>query len=359
MKFFQTIFLVCVFSYFFTCDLNATVYNLTGSNQTRYVTGSPANIVQTNAKGFVFFTNGIVFDGTVNVALPVPACGRIQFGNGTTCRLVLESDLTFGSTAGTATNTVAINTTNGVAEIDGQGATITFDSDTFFPNSRAFRIMSNTTIDGGGHDMVFGRTLTFSVDTGANLTIRDAHVRNLQDLNFVGAGTLVFYNVVVSLDNNFTYSGNASIGTPKLMFDDYTKFDGKNKKFIFAGGRDMVFISDATVTFEPTVTFSWASQRRNGLVMDDVENNLFGAGSFLYFNNSNFYLPSHGPFKGLNLKKGNLVFENNCNIYNESNLDITRSLQLGDASSSANNTDVYVLSGAQINVDGYVYDASV
>jgi hypothetical protein len=303
--------------------------------------------------------------GGVNAALPVPINGNIIFGYTptSTSTLALETDLTFASTAGTSSTTIKINTTTGSASIDGRNGTIFFSGDTYLPNSRALNILSNLTIDGKDHDIVFGQTFTFTVPTGVTLSIRNASLRNLQTLNFVGAGRVALYNVEIALDNNWTYSGNASIGTPELYFGDNIRIDGKNKSFIFSGGRNFLLSSDAVVTFDPTVTFSWACNRRYGLSMDNSETGIpyttAVPGAILYFNGSNFYVPSHGPFNGLNLKNGNVFFENSCNIYNESNTAAARSLQLGDASSSANNTDVIVLSGAQVYVDGYVYDASV
>jgi len=334
-----------------------TTYNLMSNNQTRYI--STDNVVQSAARGFVFFTQGITFDGTVNVSLPVPIMGALQFGNGGTSKITLESDLTFGSTAGTSTNTIKINTTTGYAEINGTGGALQFSSDTFLPSSRAFLISSDVTFDGGGHDIVFGNLMTFSVNAGVKLTIRDAHLRGLKDLNFVGAGEVVFYNTIITLDNDWTFSGNASIGTPTVEFDDFTVIKGFGKKFVYAGGRDLKFVSDAEVVFDLGTTFSWASSRRNGMVMDNIEFGLAGSRSQLIFNGSNFYVPSRGLSNGLRITKGSVFFKDKCNIYTDANTNVNKSLQFGDASSSSNNTAVYVLGGAQLEVDGYVYDAGV
>jgi hypothetical protein len=348
-------------SLIFAQSMHAFVYNNVAPNTTNFAAAS--NIVQTAARGFVFFNSGIIFDGTVDVSLAAPIMGNVQFGYGTNCLINLETDLMLGSTAGTSSTKINVNTPTGSVDINGNGGTIIFGGDTFLPDSRAFNVLSNLTIDGAGYDIIFGRSMTFTVQSGVALTIRNARLRNLQTLNFVGAGTVALCNVEVILDNDWTFSGNESIGTPQLNFHGTSRVFGKNKKFIYSGGRNMALSSDSLLMFEPTVTFSWASQRRYGLAMDDIQNTVpytdSVPGSILYFDNSNLFIPTHGSFGGLNLKKGSIFFENKCNIYNESNTGASRSLQFGDGLSSSNNTDLLIMSGAQVYVDGYVYDASV
>lgn len=352
--------LIILLNIFSTTSLRAVAFNLIGNDKTNFVSTTPN--VTSSARGFVFFTQGVIFDGDVNVCLPVPISGNIQFGSGApgaTCKVILEADLTFGSTAGTSTNTIKINTITGSADIDGTGGTITFDSDTFFPSNRAIHVISNLTLDGGGHDIAFGDNMTFSIDAGVNLTIRDAHLRKLKDLNFVGAGSLTLYNTIVTLDNDWTFSGNASIGACKLIFDDFTIIKGKNRKFTYASGRDMLFISDAELTFDSGTTFSWGNHRRNGLVMDYIEYGMTGGGSSIVFNDSSIYVPSRGIDRGLQVNKGTFVFDNKCNVYNDGNTSVSKSLQFGDGSSPGNNSSIVLTSGATVEVDGYLYDASV
>ena len=99
--------------------------------------------------------------------------------------------------------------------------TIKFTSDTFLPSSRALKIISDTIIDTEGHDLVFGDLMTFSIDAGVKLTIRDSIIRGLKDLNFVGDGTLALLNTIVELDNDWTFSGNETIGAPTLEFEEF------------------------------------------------------------------------------------------------------------------------------------------
>lgn len=106
-------------AFFVVVRVAAVNYSFTGNNTTRYVTGQPT--VTTAAKGFVYFTGGAIFSGTVNIALPVPLEGNVQFGSGTTCALVLEQDLTLGTTASNSVNRMQINTSTGSVDVNGGG----------------------------------------------------------------------------------------------------------------------------------------------------------------------------------------------------------------------------------------------
>jgi hypothetical protein len=352
----RSLFLYTLIIIFYAYNSFATTYNNIAINTTSYVTTD--NTIQSAARGFVYFTNGIIFDGTVNVALPVAISGNLQFGNGETSKIILESDLTVGSTAGTAVNAVTITTSSNYAEIVGNGGKITCNGDTFFSPFRSIRVLGDLTIDGRGHDLIFGNLTTFTIVSGATLTICNARLRRLSMLNFVGPGTLTLENTSVILDYDWTYSGNASFGTPALTFKGNTVFEGINKKFIYAGGQNMSLAADAMVAFDIGTTFSWASHRRNGLIMGLPQTAaLMGSGSLLFFNNSNLAAPSRGIDSGLYIQiptyqfnLGSLAFNNYCKIYNDGNTDINKSLKYDD-------TTVYVLNGAQVEIDGYVYDA--
>lgn len=343
---------ICIF---YLNNSQATTYNNTGNDTTNYVITS--NTVQSAARGFVYFTNGIIFDGTVNVSLPVPISGNIQFGTGNTSKIILEADLTIGSTGGTEANAITITTSSGYAEIAGCNGTIFFNGDTFLPFCRSIRILSNLTLDGCGHEIIFGNLTTFTIESGTTLTICNATLRRLQTLNFVGSGSLILDNTSIILDYDWTYSGNALFGTPSLSFRNDTIVKGIGKKFIYAGGRDLTLFSNACLFFDLNTSFSWASKRRNGFIMGKIENNTPGFSSLLAFNNSTIAIPSRGSNNGLYIKiptypfsTGAIIFNNHCGIYNDSNTNINKSFQYDE-------TPAYLLGGANVDVDGLFYDA--
>lgn len=349
----------CLFLCTLTCTLYQshiamTTYNLVSTNQTRYV--STNNVVQNSARGFAFFTQGIIFDGVVNVSLPVPIMGTLQFGNGNTSKIILESDLTLGSTAGTSSNTLKITTSTGYAEINGANGTIRCTNNIFLPANRAFRILDNVTLDGGGHDIIFDNLTTFTIVSGATLTITNARLLGLNSLNFVGSGTLILDNTTILLDYDWTYSGNASSGTPSLYLKNDIAFTGFGRRFIYAGSQNMYVHSDAFVTFDIGTTFSWDAHRRNGFILGyDQDITLTTGGSYLLFNGSNLAIPSKGSNNGLYMKtpsfffnNATIAFDHNCMIYNDGNADINKSLEC--------NTSMHILEGARLEVDGYLYN---
>jgi hypothetical protein len=120
----------------------------------------------------------------------------------------------------------------------------------------------------------------------------------------------------------------------------------------------MSLFSDASLVFDIGTTFSWACKRRNNFILGKMRNATPGCGSSLMFDNSNITSPSRGVNSGLYIQlptnpnsTGSIVFDNACNIYNNSTTDINKSLQY-DASS------MYLSAGAQVYLDGYLYDAN-
>lgn len=230
------------------------------------------------------------------------------------------------------------------------GATIFLNSDLYLPQSRAIHVTSNLIIDGNGaHDLIFpDGNMTFSIDAGVTLTLKDLHLRGVTGSNnFVGSGTLKLYNVDVSLDNNWTFSGSATTAT-KMDLEDYVNFYGRGKIFEYVSGGTLTMDPFTSLYFDVGTTFSWTSGRRLGMVMQSADLTIF-------LNNSTMFVGSRGSLRGLRLTKGSLICENKVTINNDGWSDSTRSFEWGDGASASNDLNVNVLSGACLDVNGFLY----
>jgi hypothetical protein len=232
------------------------------------------------------------------------------------------------------------------AVIYGNNATIFLNNDLYLPASRAILLPTDTQliIDGNGHALWFDSNFSFSILSGAQLTLKNIRLRNLSGENsFTCTGTLEFINTRVYLDNNWTLSG------PKLILKDITQISGYNKIFSFASGQDLQIQKGGTLYLDTGTTFSWVTNRRYGLTLENTD-------ATIYLNNSTLFIQPTGPeTSGLRLTKGSLIFDNHVIINNETNSTQARSLELGDGASAANDLNIHVLSGARIEVYGYLW----
>ncbi len=256
--------------------------------------------------------------------------------------LKLNSDLVFSSMTSLLTG----------GKIDGQGYAIFLTSQFLFPVNESLRITSTMVIDGQNNAIIFSPHSKLIIDPSVTLSLRNIEIVNLSDINDSGFimmapdSELFLQDVVLNMSGDYTFTQG------RITILDDAKIKGFYK-FIFESENFLTIKRNSQLFIDSGATFSYVPRggQRNLVQFEDET-------SYLYLNNSCFAAPASGNLNGVLLTKGTFIFDNRVRLENfadgSANLDINKAITLGDGLSSANNVDVVVLSGATLELLGYL-----
>jgi hypothetical protein len=282
------------------------------------------------AKGFVALTGGfsVPAGGVVEFGVLQPVSGNINL-NGTG-GIKLTGDLTLGS------NVVIQN----VGLIDGQNYTIFLNGDLTIPAGMGFEILSNTVIDGQGHDIIFenGAYLWINGSAGTTLTLRNCTLHGLTAGSiYFGSSinqTLVLNEVEVHLTGNYNFSGG------NLVIQNFVGMAGPGGGFTYNSIYPLTINPDSTLFLDTRTFFTYYSSA-NLFVLED-------SSSQLYLNGCTFSLPLAN---GLILTKGHLIIDDKTIINgNGATSSPKNGLYFGDGT-AANDLLVDIMPGAIFEAD--------
>jgi hypothetical protein len=316
-----------------------------------------------------YFKQGfsIASNKTLTLNTPVRVSGNISMDSGSI--LSLGGDLTFASDAYLAT----LSSDN--SKINGNGYALVMTSSLVIPSGKALHVSGNTIIDGQGNDLVLSDgDAQLKVDANATLTLSNMTIRLLS-----GTGTpqltgdddssrIALQNVTMYMDGDFDFvKGYLYIHDDVIVrgkYDAYTepatattyynyKLSYESVKPLVIGQNSMLYFDLGTVfKFNPGGTGTHAQD-----VATEYQRFLLRFNDFtsvLSFNGSLFDVPTNG----VRLSHGTMIFDNKCWINNKDgdgvvNTTAANGIRLGDGSSATNDVNVFLLSGARVEVNGY------
>lgn len=283
-------------------------------------------------RGITVSNGALVYIG-IHVAVASPI-----FLNGGT--IVLQSDLKLSSSSyfGSGGN------------ISGKDYAIIFGGNVEIHDDESLKFISNTILDGRDGTLVLGDNSQLIVDSGVTVTLKNMKIKNVQTLtnpSFVMLAPdsqLVFKDVEIAMSGDYTFTQG------KLFIYDDVVFTGTSK-FIYESSQPTIIGRASSLQFDFDTTFSFAPMSGDRTIISMIDES-----SSIYLNGSNFSAPSSS--NGVQLTKGRLILDNDVNLINLDgaipNTDSSKAITFGDGINAENNLDVYVLSGAFVNNEGYI-----
>lgn len=198
-------------------------------------------------------------------------------------------------------------------------------------NSGLFIFSGDSTINGRGYHITFKETATVRIAPNSNLYLDDLTILDLHE-NHLGltddSSTLVFDNVILSLDENYTITvGKFYIERELRVMSNLAFIQESNLLFTYQSTNSSVIESDGRFILEQGVTFSYDPPiSAQGLLQFKSSNSrLILRGGTLYASNV-----------GLNLTKG--IMEINAKSFiSAAGTTADTGISFGDGISSANN----------------------
>lgn len=265
------------------------------------------------ARGFVWLNGGFTIPagGIVNMNV-IRVSGPINMND--TGQITLEGDLPLMSDVTLAAGAV----------IDGQGKSIKLDGNLTIPAGAVLQAVSDTIIDGQGHDLVFqdgvpGGILAVNGPSGTTLTLRNLTLKGVKTYsNFdssIAFGsnpnqTLILDNVTLHLSDNFIFFGGGLtiINTVKItgVFPPSMRDTLQPTLFINASMNDCVIRADSTLLIDTTTWWVY-------LPLDQSNKRfiLQSPSSQLYLNGCTLFVPNN---IGLKLTKGHIIIDHKTTI---------------------------------------------
>ncbi len=263
-----------------------------------------------------------------------------------------DGTLEFGNDWKMSTSTT-LNPYTGGGNIKGNGYGMLFDGNFEIPAGQYLRFVNDTIIDANNHDITLTGSARIIIDQNVTLSIRNATLKQISDIptfpSFIMSGT----NSKLSLQNvKLALSGDITFTQGYLFIDDEVIVTGTSQ-FIFESQQALKINNHSTLIFDNRTTFSYAplNGSRDALILADKT-------STLYLNNSTLSAPANNVSNGLELTKGTVVFDNKVHLKNldgtAANTDSAKAITLGNGTSSDDDVDIYINSGANINITGYL-----
>ncbi|KKQ48405.1 MAG: hypothetical protein US69_C0024G0007 [candidate division TM6 bacterium GW2011_GWF2_38_10] len=292
----------------------------------------------TEVKGFVRFDGGMTVASGSEITCNIipPICGPIGLNNDG--KITLSGDMMLGANVTLASGGI----------IDGNNHVIFLQSDLIIPAGQTLTFVSNTTIDGQGHRLIFAQAtnpgrLVIDGDEDTNVTLKNITIEGIEDTSTTHRSiqfgeaegqSLTLDTVCMILRENYTFQG----GGITIMGD--TVIQG-NKMFTFAAAQDLLIKKNACFALDMDVEFRYSPSDRSKthIVFEDSSSVLFLNGCML----------SMLRTQPLILTKGHLVIDHKTYIYgsgaNRSGLGII----WGDGTND-NNLLVDIMPGASVEV---------
>ncbi len=275
---------------------------------------------------------------TLSIDVILPVSGNINLSNSGT--LKLDGDLILDSGA--------YLTSGGI--IKGEGNTLLLTSSFVIPSNSRLKITSNMVIDGQGNNLVIGQGAKLIVDPSISVTIRNTNWFNSNSAPHLemraDTSILTLDNVNMAFDRNFSFTQG------RLFIDNDVMITGTNT-FAYSSLKPLYIEPFATLRLDIGTTFSFSPNESGPHTASERDLlRLIDRTSQLYFDGCTINLPD----AGMRLTRGTVCFDNNITINgNLSNYDAAHSLEFGDGISIDTDVEVKVLSGARVQLNGYMW----
>ncbi len=210
-------------------------------------------------------------------------------------KLLLSRDLVFSK------NTTLTNS----AIIGGEGFTIFLNSDFEIPEYSLIKFISDTAIDGQGHDLILGHRAQLLIDSEVTLTLRNLTLKN--SLNTISQppircldwySKIAFDNVKISLNDDFAFR----IG--QFFIHNDVEFTGTSK-FSYRSVCPSYVTQDSNLIFDHKFTFEYypSTIDKSLIKIQDQTSRIFFDGATLQTTHT-----------GIRLTKGSLYFDNKVTL---------------------------------------------
>ncbi len=282
---------------------------------------------------------GLDSDSILTTGPNVGINSPINLNGGT---LSLDGDLYLSSTTRLYTGGI----------IDGNGGALKLGGNLSIPSGESLRFTSSTIIDGRGHALILEPGAQLIVDKFTTLSLRNLELRNLKDNGVVmlsPSSLLGFQDVEVALSGDYTFTQGG------LLVDDDVLVTGTSK-FVYESAQSSFVNKFATFYFDLGSTFSYVPSNSSRTLI-----NMADVSSAIYLNGCTFSAPGDSKYNGIQLTSGRVILDNHV-IFNNINGSVpnavrAKAIAFGDGASATNDVDFKVLSGAFVEIEGYLdYD---
>ena len=273
----------------------------------------------------------------VYIGIHVAVASPIFLNGGT---IVLQSDLKLSSSSyfGSGGN------------ISGKDKAIIFGGNVKIYEDSALKFISNTILDGRSGTLVLGDNSQLIVDSGVTVTLKNMKIKNFKTLTNPSIVMIDDDSQLVLKDVEIAMSGDYTFTQGKLFVYDDVIFTGTSK-FIYESSQPIIIDSHSSLRFDFDSTFSFAPVSGDRSLISMIDES-----SSIYLNGATFSAPASS--NGIQLTKGAFILDNDVDLINldgsTPNSDISKAITFGDGANALNNLNVYVLSGAFVNSEGYI-----
>lgn len=285
---------------------------------------------------FALFAAGfeVEIGGYIYIEWPAEVACPFSLNGGT---MALGIDLSLSS----ASNLVS---PGGGGKISGNGNAIRFKGNFEIPEGEYFHFISDTILEGLGHELILTKNAQLIVDMNTTLSLRNIILKCVGDTPELpsivmtdASSKLSLQNVIISLSSDYTF-------TQGSMFIDGDVLITGTSTFIYTSN-EPIFISDSsTLYFDLGSTFSYAPS--NAVVgSNSALINMKNITSRLSLDTCTLNIPT----SGLNLTKGTLIITGKVDIHNDGGTGAGDCLKFGDGTNSENDLNIEIDSRGSLN----------
>ncbi len=229
---------------------------------------------------------------------------------------------------------------------DLQGNAIIFGGDLTFPENTTIKVASSGVLDGQGNSLELAAGAKLIIDNNVTLTLRNmtwiSHESTWPIEMQTATSKLTLQNSALCFDKDLTF-------TQGQLFIHGDVFVTGTNKFSYASTGTSYIAPHSTLYFDTNSTFSYSPRLTNR--HSHSERNLIkltDKTSSIFFDECSLHLPD----SGWQLTNGTVYFNNKVAVYGQQTQE--NSFELGDGT-IINDSDIQLLSGANIQNYGYIY----
>ena len=272
----------------------------------------------------------------LDIALPVSGNINLQESG----ILKLNNDLMLDSRA--------YLTAGGV--LQGERHALLLTSSFVVPENKIVKITSDIIIDGQGNNIVMTSGSKFIIDSAVSVTIKNCNWcadagASILEMR-ADTAQLTLDSVIMAFDTNFAVTqGELFMRNDVVAVGPY--------EYAWNSIKPLYVLPFSTLRFDVGSTFSYSPNPtgpHTALQRDLVR--LVDDSSQLYFDNCIVCAPDYG----MQLTRGMVLFDNKVTVWgNLVNSDEAHSIEFGDGVDAAHDVEIKILSGANVELNGYLY----
>jgi len=322
---------------------------IVGSNSSVSVQNNtvfPTGVSTNEMRGFAAFPNGVTLTNAATTCLfnsLFPIAGPIVMNGGL---FNLAKDMSITGTGTYLANAGQFNGNTNALSLPDQVATFTTSGAITIGNAdlvmncnvtlnALLTFTNNCVVEGRGHTLdVTAGGIAVGANSSAvllkNMILKNVGVGKMYC--FDNTGTFSLENVTCILDAYYSFTQGI------LEIFDEVKITGLNQVFAYQSTQTSTITANATLFFDTTMTFSYASNANNLLTF---ANNT----SYLHLYETTLFASN----VGLSLTKGALVVDGQCPVQSAATTS-AKGILIGDGVSAANNLITMVLAESGLNV---------